>query len=637
MPSSAQTQKPAFAAFGRLRAGAAVRSVALAAFILAAVAGLAAAVAPWLFSPTALVDAVAVQLQSSSGLYVATRGRTTFSLLPRPSIAIEGVAFADRNSALFIEAEQLRGDVDLLPLVAGRLRVAAVRLVRPRATIDLDQKPIDAPGTAARAAAAKPATLEAAAADNLRFGVIAIVDGAARIAYRGRAYELEKIDATFEWRRIGEAAALTGAFDFRGERLEAMLWLARPSALLRGEQSVATARLDGESLRLEAQGLAQLGANARFSGHVAATTPFVRQALRLFDVAAPLPGPFSDAQFSAQATLGPREAQFKDARIFVDGNEFQGDLAFRKEDGRPTLTATLKSEFVSLKPLLAEAPALLAPDGQWNKDAFELPNLSGADVDLRLAVAHARLGRLKVDDATLALTLRDGTLDLAIAQAQAYRGALKFRASFAPAPTGLAIRANAQTLGVEAGALLWDAYGKPGIAGALDSTIALDAVGDSMAALMRSLNGRASLALADGEISGVDLERALRRLEKRPLSSAFDIRSGRSTLDKASATIKIDKGVAEIADGAALGPGFTLAFDGVAQLPERSLAMKAVAQEADGAGKPNDKGMNIAFDIAGGWDELTLTPDAQAFIRRSGAAAPLLPRAESRGDDAPPQ
>lgn len=626
MPSSsAETQKPAFAVFGRLRAGVAARRLALAAVMLAGATGLAAAIAPWLFSPTALVDAIATQLQNSSGLYVATRGRTSFALLPRPSIAIEGVAFADRNGALVIDADRLRGDVRLLPLLAGRLDVAAVTLNRPRVTVDLDKKPIDAPGVAARAAAARPATPEAAAADKAPFGVVAFVDGAALIVYQGRPYELKKIDATFEWRRIGEAAALTGAFDYRGERLEAMLWLARPSALLRGEQSVAAASLDGESLRFEAQGIAQLGANARFSGRVAATTPFVRQALRLLDVAAPLPGPFGDAQFSAQATLGLRDAQFRDARIFVDGNEFQGELSFRKDDGRPSLTAALKSEFVSLKPLLADAPALVASDGQWSKDAFELPDLSGADVDLRLAVAHARLGRLKVDDAALALTLRDGTLDLAMTQAQAYGGALKLHATFAPGATGFAVRANAQTLRLEAGALLWDAYGKPGVAGALDSSIAIDAAGEHMAALMRSLNGHASLALSDGEISGVDLERALRRLEKRPLSSAFDIRSGRSPFEKATATIKIEEGMAEIADGAARGPGFALAFEGAARLAERSLAIKAVAQEADGAGMLKEKGMNISFDLAGAWDDLTLKPDAQSFIRRSGAAAPLLP------------
>jgi len=597
------------------------------AFLLGVVAA-AAALAPWLFSPTALLAAISDQLQNSSGLYVATRGRTTLSLTPRPHISIEGVAFADRNGALVIEADQLHGVLKLLPLFAGRLEVDSLALARPRARIDVDQKPIDAPGAAARAAAARPATPEALKADNVRLSFITIVDGALRLRRGGRDYAVDRIDATLDWRKIGDAATLTGAFDWRGQRLQTMLWVARPATLLRGDQSVATARIDGESLRLEAQGVAQIGANARFSGRVAGMAPSVRQALALFDLAAPLPGPFGDAQFSAQAYLGPREAQFKELRLFIDGNEFTGALTLRHYDERLNLSGALKSDFVSLKPMLSDAPALVAPDGQWSRESFDPPDLSGADVDLSVAAAHARLGRLTIDDAALELTLRDGALDLAVTQAQAYRGRIKARAAFRPTDGALSVHATAQTNGVDAGALLWDALGKQAIAGALDSTIMLDAAGDNMAALMRSLSGRGSLTLSEGEIAGVDFDRALRRLEKRPLASAQDIRSGSSTLDKASATVTLEKGVGAIEDGAARGPGFSLAFAGAANFPERSLSIKAVAREADSAGKPRDKSLQIAFELAGGWDELTLTPDPLAFIRRSGAAAPLLPRAE---------
>jgi AsmA protein len=463
----------------------------------------------------------------------------------------------------------------------------------------------------------------------VRFGTVSIVDGDARVSYRGRLYALERINANFEWRRIGKAAALAGAFDLNGERLEALLWVARPGALLRGEESVVTSRLDGQTLRFEAQGVGQLGANARFAGHVAAAAASARRALALFGVAAPLPGPFSDTQFSAQATLSASEAHVKDARLFVDGNEFRGDFDLHKEDGRPTLAAALHSEFLSLRPFLYDAPPLVDSDGQWSRQPFELSDLSGADVDLRLAVGHARLGRLKISDASITATLRDGAAAFSIDQAQAYRGGFKFRASVAPGPEGLVFRANAQTTAVEAGPLLWDAYGKPLLAGALNATLALDGAGDRMSALMQSLNGRASVALVDGEISGVDLEKALQGLEKRPLSSAVDIRSGRSNVDAASAAIKFENGVAKISEGSVRGPGFSVVFSGSAPLPERALAIDAIAREVDSAGKIGDSSPSIAFEVAGRWEDLALKLDTQAFIRRSDAAAPLLPRPDA--------
>ena len=106
MPPSALTNKLAPAIKARRPSAAARRLLATAVAAVATFAAIAAAIAPWLFSPAALMDAVGDQLQGSSGLYVAARGKTSFSLLPRPSIAVEGVAFADRNGALVIEFER---------------------------------------------------------------------------------------------------------------------------------------------------------------------------------------------------------------------------------------------------------------------------------------------------------------------------------------------------------------------------------------------------------------------------------------------------------------------------------------------------------------------------------------------------
>jgi AsmA protein len=594
----------------------------------------AAALAPWLFSSSAALSTVSGQLQNATGLYVASLEPPRLSLTPRPHVSFERIAFADRSGSLVLEADQLHGILKLLPLLAGRLEVDTLVLVRPRIRLDLDGKPVDAPGAAARAAAAAPTRLDAQRADAFQLGVVTFIDGTLRVKRGGVVHVADKIAVTLDWRRIGEPALLTGAFDWRGERLRTVVWVARPGALLRGDPSVTTARLDGEGLRLEAQGVAQSGVNGRFSGHVAGAMASVRQALGLLDVTAPFPGPFGDAQFSAQAALGARDATLKELHVTIDGNVFDGELSVRDGDGRPSVDATLRSDFVALKPMFADTPTLLGPDGQWSREPLDPPDLTGADVDLRLDASHARLGRLTIDDASLAATLRDGVLDLSLVEAKAYRGKLKAHASFKPADGALTVRASAQTQDVDARALLWDAFGKQAVGGALESTFGLDASGANIADMMRSLNGRATLALDDGEIAGVDFERALRRLEKRPLSSAQDIRSGASTLDKARATLRVENGVGAVEDGSAHGPGFALSFKGTANLAERSLSIEAVAREASAAGATRDKGPQIAFEIVGSWDELNIAPDPLSFIRRSGAAAPLLPAPPPPVEDA---
>jgi len=593
------------------------RAGLIGALCLAALTAVAAGLAPWTFSKAALIDAIAGEIYGSSGLYVAVTGQTTFSLLPRPRIVVEGVALADPTAFAMLEAERLSGDLRLLPLLTGRIEFGRMTLARALITIDLGK----ASGAGPLAAASKPR-----AATTARLGDVSVIDATVRLRDGEKVVSLENLWASLESSGPAAPATLKGAFDWRGERMEGFLWVARPGAIPHGDTTPLSLRLDGPALTIEAEGMAQSDVKPRFVGRLTASAPSVRQAFAMFDLSPPLPGPFDNFKLAATASLEPDTIQLSQLRFSADNNEFEGAAELRREDERLNFQAKLSSANFSLKPMLAYLPSLSNGDGQWSRETFDLPDLSRADVDLRLSAAHARLARLSVDDAEFSLGLRAGRLELAVDRAKAYKGSLKARATFAPgAQEALDIHASAQTTGVDAGALLWDASAREDIGGSLDSTLTLDSSGDSMAALTRDLNGRASFTLSQGAIAGVDFERALSRLDKRPLSSAIDIRSGRSSVEKASATIKIVDGVAEFENGQAFGPGFALAFAGSTRVSDRGLALRARAIEADANGAPRQGAREIAFDVVGSWDEPNLALDAKALIRRSGAAASLLP------------
>jgi AsmA protein len=587
------------------------------ALCLAVLATVAAGLAPWTFSKTALIDAISGEIYGSSGLYVAVKGQTAFSLLPRPRIVVEGVALADPTAFAMIEAERLSGDLRLLPLVMGRIEFGRITLARALVTIDLGK----ASGAGPLAAASKPRALTTA-----RLGGVSLIDATVRLRDGEKVAVLENLWASLESRGPAAPATLKCAFDWRGERTEGFLWVARPEAIPHGDTTPLSLRLDGPVLTIEAEGMAQSDVKPRFVGRLTASAPSLRQAFAMFDLSPPLPGPFDNFKLAASASLEPDSIQLSQMRVSADNNDFEGAAELRREDERLNFQANLSSGNFSLRPMLAYLPSLSNGDGQWSRETFDLPDISRADVDLRLSAAHARLARLSVDDAEFSLRLRAGRLELALERAKAYKGSLKARATFAPgAQDAVDIHASAQTNGVDAGALLWDAIAREDIGGLLDSNVTLDASGDSMAALTRALTGRASFTLSQGAIAGVDFERALSRLDKRPLSSAIDIRSGRSSVEKASATIKIVDGVAEFEDGQAFGPGFALAFVGSTRVSDRGLALRARAIEADADGAPRQGAREIGFDLVGSWDEPNLALDAKALIRRSGAAASLLP------------
>src|SRR3954468_23342338 len=92
---------------------------------------LGAAIAPWTFSGAAMRQEVARQVRDTTGLLAETNGRTTLAILPRPRIKIADVVIRDRDGKLRVEAGMLRGDLRILPMLAGRMELSSLTLVSP--------------------------------------------------------------------------------------------------------------------------------------------------------------------------------------------------------------------------------------------------------------------------------------------------------------------------------------------------------------------------------------------------------------------------------------------------------------------------------------------------------------------------
>ena len=115
---------------------------------------IAAALAPWTFSGTAVRKEIARQMRETVGLTMVSDGRTTLALLPRPRIKVADVTVRDRNGSLRMQA-------GILPMLAGRLELSSVTLVSPQLDIDIEAKPLTSEGAIARASEARPASPEA--------------------------------------------------------------------------------------------------------------------------------------------------------------------------------------------------------------------------------------------------------------------------------------------------------------------------------------------------------------------------------------------------------------------------------------------------------------------------------------------
>ena len=582
-----------------------------------------AAMAPWTFSGVAMRHELAQQVRETTGLIAQASGRTTLALLPRPRIKIEDVTIRDRDGKLVIKSAALRGNLRILPAFAGRMEVSSLALAAPEIEIDLDGKPLSGEGAIARAIEARPETREAAAADTARLASVSLHGGTARLTRAGAVVSvLDNIEATLDWRSLNTPAGLHATFQWADEQVDVTAWLGQPAQVLRGDSSPVSLRLASPSLTLNADGVASGGQTPGYAGKFSVEAPSLRDLLARNTIYLPLPGALGALSLSADARATLRSIQLSDLQFKLDDTSYEGAVILSAHQGRPALMGTLATKSLEFAPLLTQIPALRAEDGRWSAAALPKHDLARADVDLRISANRARFDRIELRDVGFSVLVTGGKGEVAIAEAKAFGGSLKARLSAEPSSAGYLTRASAAFSRVDSAALLGELFRSQRFSGEATGDFSFAGEGASIAQVLASLGGTAHVELANGDIAGMDLENALRRLEKQPLSAASAIRSGRTSFRTAKVDLEVTAGVAKVRDLEARGAGVDVNITGSAVLARRLLDITIKARQA--GREDNQPAPQLSMDLRGNWDDPNLVIDAQSLIRRSQAAAPLL-------------
>jgi AsmA protein len=296
-------------------------------------------------------------------------------------------------------------------------------------------------------------------------------------------------------------------------------------------------------------------------------------------------------------------------------------------DGRQTLQGTLAADEVDLTPYLATVRLLTSNERDWNRVPLAIDGLSSVDLDLRLSAAHVTLARAKLGRTAVAANLRGGNLLLTIGESQAFGGLLKGSLALAGSDAGAEFKSQLNFTDVDLEKCLGEIFQFRRIDGRGDISVALDAAGNSVMAMTRTLNGTANLTGRQGSLVGWNVEQLLRRLERRPLSGTGDFRNGRTPFEKLTADLQIADGTATIEQVSMEGSKVRLGLAGSASIPARDFDLHGVAALASGDAPPS---FELPFVVQGSWDDPILLPDTQALLARSPVASPLLNAVRSR-------
>jgi AsmA protein len=237
---------------------------------------------------------------------------------------------------------------------------------------------------------------------------------------------------------------------------------------------------------------------------------------------------------------------------------------------------------------------------------------------LNLSLGGLRFQQMSFSNVALALRVANGAADARLTRISLYDGGGTARliADGSGATPRIAVDIDAQN--IQAETLLRDAIGFDKIVGRGRLTASLVGTGGSQAAIMRSLQGNASFAFADGQWKGVNLAQVARTLQAAATGQAAG-QGGATDFAELAANFTVANGAAATDNMRLLNPFVRLEGAGLINIGAQTIDMRLTpraVRSAEGQGGQLDiAGLGIPFRISGPWSNVSFRPALEDVVQ----------------------
>ena len=590
-----------------------MKRIAILAVIAVGLVGLGALAVPLLVSPDLIKQRIAERISAATGRQVTLAGEPNLSIYPHLAVTIDRLTIANPQGMgddPFLVADEVTTRLHLLPLLTGRVALDTFELVRPRVHLISDGN-----GRANWQMAAGDGQGGPAIGD-LALGQVRIDDGT--VVYDDladkRHEELDAVNLDIAWAAPDAAASGNGKLAWRGETVEFNGSVASPRDLFAGKGSQVRFAIASTPLRVSFNGKALGVDGANLEGEASVSTPSLRTVVALLGAPlgnGPILGPASIAGKLAWHGSG---LSFTEATFSLDGNDAKGAASIDFSGARPAVQGTIAAAKLDLSPYFEAVRADAGANGPWPFAATRLPVADLADCDIRISASEVLIGGVRMTGFGATGIVKDGVVTVNIGEAQVYGG--KLGATIAAKMDGdrLVGHVKATIDGALAQAPLKDLLAVEALSGKANASIDVNAGGASWGALLHSLAGDASIAIADGTLSGIDIKAIAARMVD-PLAEPMPPGGGSALFGKLAATLSIANSVVSTGDLTVDGQDYAVALNGRGSLITGSVEANATLTMTAGAGA------TIPLTITGTWASPLIGP-RQLTLREDGAELP---------------
>ena len=561
----------------------------------------------------------AARFEAATGRAMVLEGDVRPSLYPQLGVKTGRVSIANADwsdGGPLLEAESLAVGVDLSALIGGDIRITEVQAVSPVILLEIGEdgrgnwefgevKTGSGSGGSGGGGSAQP---EAGNTREFSLDRADVTDGKVTfVDHRsGERREVSALDATVTLPDFAGEAAVNASAQMNGQAVALDATIAEFAAFL-GEGAVPVtlaADVGGAKLGFDGRaGLVPLAA----TGAVKADLGDMAGLFAALGMAKPeLPAGLGrgDVSLSGDVTYAEDRVSLRSGTIVLDQNRLVGsaDLALA---GKPAVTAKLQTGVLDLSGLGGgEKPASGGGGGGitkagnggkaskgWSKAPIDVSALGLLDAELLIEADKVALGTTDLGRTDIVARLQDARAEVDIRELNAYEGAVS-GTLVANGRSGLSVSADLAGRAIALKPLLSQLAGFDRLIAAGDMTVDVIGSGNSMDAIMNSLNGQGSFKVGAGELLGLDLVGMLRNLD-----TSFVGDGSKTIFDEISGTFRIVDGVLINDNLSLLSPLLSAEGKGKVGLGGQTLDYLITPKLLTGEGK----GLSVPLRISGTW------------------------------------
>eukprot|EP00752_Nemacystus_decipiens_P018979 g17035.t1 len=552
-------------------------------------------------------------------------------MFPNPSVELSDIVVEGNlpgaENALVV-AERMRGDVRLLPLLFGRIELSEFVLTRP--TIRFIRHADGEANWTLDGSALLAALEPSREGSGLQLGTFRLVDGTVQISdeVRGIQETMSSADLSLSWPTSSTRAAIAGSTIWRGEPVEISASIDQPAALAQsGSTSGLVVSIASSPIRLRFDGTVSPGALSsseeqrgqpwQASGQFEISTPSARRAVSWLGHEMETGSTFGAFRLDADINLLGLSADLTDASLSLDGNEAEGVLTISvgDADSRPSVEGTLDFQRLDLTAYLDSyrPTTTAAAPSDWRFMAMPDVFAGTIDMDVRFATRQVLASSITLGETAGSILVSEERMVLGIGEAIAYGGLIRGSLTMENGSEAIATRLDLATDAIQLGPLLSALQGEPRLLGALTVRTMMEGTGTTMAEVMNTLQGDATIEVTDGAFPGIDLDRIAQALADGSFDLSVLEQGGETGIQTMDVEMTSQNGYLSVTTMNVATDTAEITLSGQSSLETRALALSGLAQLVEDGQEPE---LEVPFEVRGTWASPIILPDLGALEDR---------------------